>query len=107
MKNTAPPRYPQVILSDIYIRDRVRIYLSEVKKTIITSEDVLWSFPEMEREPTNKRDKWKWSATKRQITLTIDEIYHGEWVRDSPDHVGAPKRWRRINQESQAQAVTA
>jgi hypothetical protein len=105
MKATAPPRYPQVILSEIYIRDRVRIYLSEVRKSIITTEDVLWSFPEMENEPTNGRDRWKWAVTKRAINTAIEEVYSNEWVLDSPRHVGAPKRWRRVNREPQA--VTA
>ena len=103
--HTCTPKNPQVLMSETQVRDRVAAYLQTCRKSIITSEDILWSFPEMISEPTNGRNRWKWCAVKRSITFTLQEVYSQEWQQDSPNKIGVPKRWRRI--EKEAQAVTA
>jgi hypothetical protein len=103
MKHRVSQRTPMVEIHLAIIRTRTKIYCRSTLKSIITVEDILWSFPEKYSQKQNDREKWKWSEVKRHISRTMNVDMAGEWELNSTSRPGSVKRWNRIRNEATAQ----
>jgi hypothetical protein len=88
-------RSPQVNIPPDEVRARVRQYLSDTQRTIITVDDILEFFPEKQREVRNTPDKWKWARTKQAISNFMRKEMFWEWEQISPNNKASRKMWRR------------
>jgi hypothetical protein len=103
MKHKVGQRPPQVEIKTAIIRVRTKIYCRTTRHSIISVEDILWSFPEKDRQKINDPNRWQWSNTKRIISRTMNRDMKGEWELCTTSRPGSVKRWNRIRNEATAQ----
>jgi hypothetical protein len=77
------------------IQKRTKEFLASTRHSIVSVEDILWSFPERQAIPNYKVDKWQWSQIKRRISNYLNEQCTGEWCDISSTHQGAVRVWKR------------
>jgi hypothetical protein len=81
------------------IRQQSREYLASCGKSIVTADDVAYSFPERVGMRKHHPDFKVWAKVKQQVGIYFrtDEMLE-QWEQYSPKSLGAPKAWiRRTN----------